>query len=618
MPLRRCHWFDDVTGKPLVREGGQIGCTHPHCAFVHPSDKEWSIASSSNPKSVLQRSRSASNQQTTNSSLRHIPQSSVATAANKVPVPQRPPTKSITTPSATTRLPERDPAHMTSTPAAVRTISEPSGSRIQSVPGPQNNGTAPPQSRSNMPPPPSPRTSSAPTTQPPPAKPPPEVSGLERRDAWVERIKLISDAVNLRLERRKLDQELKAIERMSKAWGFQEIDAEDKGRFARQQKALEDALAAKKKELNAVLSHLVDTNFWPVNPQLSESAAGRSQETQMAIQQLKDSMQELRRMIASYQSLPPPPKLQLPTPEPSIADDSEAPRRPAKRPRLSPEVDAQPSVSTSSVPASHSANRLEDDDDIREQLSQLEGRLVELEDNLVHNNEDILMELEERVKAHEEIFHQGNGPGPSTTAGPSMPSSSEISALSAELSGRLLAVENGLGRSNDEVGQLIGEVADIITSAKEHEAEVKLLKEENVYLRAEVARLEAVQEENKKAIAQNTAQIESLHAAVSALLKDSAQPPAPLPTAEELILSSYPVILKGIQQDLQPMLTELHKRIQEALDQKATHLSNTVMAKLASTLQTIEAVAAWLNHVKQSGDFGVSSHPFPVSASKQF
>ncbi|CAL1705035.1 unnamed protein product [Somion occarium] len=475
----------------------------------------------------------------------------------------------------------------------------------------------PPYSRSYNAPVLTRRTSWSRPTPPPGSMPPPpaathkstkaEPSHAEKLEAWVERIKLMSEAVSLRTEHLEMEKELQSYQRLASLWRFSEVSPDERAKFDSQITALEHKCEAKKKELNAIVFRLVDTDFWPVVPNAGDNASLQKQEIQANIQQLRNNIQELYgilRAVDSKNAVPPLPVKQEP-------EDV----HPAKRPRLmrpqSP-VPFPPMPSSSSIPSSSSTLTsglsqldLKEVEAVKEHLLKLEERLCDLEDNMVHHDNDLFMEMEDKINMKIEELET-----PNLIPNRSSKSDSGVAGLTSYASEKLHTLEHGLHKTEEEVGVVIEEVANIISGSNETQANLDALRQENAQLREQVQLLQQMQEDSKKAIERNQAELKSLSAAVSAYLSRSAETPsAPsLPSKEELMFSSYPIILQAIQEDLKPTIAELQNHIQNMLQAHSEELSTTVMSKLSMTLKTVETFSAWLENGKQNG---VNGHTKP-------
>lgn len=131
--------------------------------------------------------------------------------------------------------------------------------------------------------------------------------------------------------------------------------------------------------------------------------------------------------------------------------------------------------------------------------------------------------------------------------------------------------------------------------------------------------LEERQEENRQTSAKHEAEIKALSAAVTAFLAtaNAAPPPPPLPTSQEFLLASYPNILQSIQEDLRPVVVDIHRQVEEMLQNHSQELSTTVMNKLALTLKSVHAFSEWVEKNEENvphvigGVNGINGHSKP-------
>ncbi|KAK7693699.1 hypothetical protein QCA50_003270 [Cerrena zonata] len=434
---------------------------------------------------------------------------------------------------------------------------------------------------------------------------------------WVERIKLLSEAVMLRAEHLEMERDLHNYHQLSSLWKYNDVPGGARSDFKADVSSLQDSCIAKKKELTAIVHRLVDTNYWHVTPPTSDDLLVHRMDMQSSINQLRDNVQELFGQLRSLEtkSMPPPPNVK--------SENQEEGGRPAKRRRLSEEV-SLPVASSSSTLVGPLMQPLDSKEvaGLTEQVMKLEERIADLENELVVHDNNILMETEEIMTIKMEEWEQKHIPPLNRgSLGPlsGSPEETLTLAVNSDFSGRLQILEDDFMRTGEEVGVVIDEVANLITGSDQTQRELVHLREENAQLKDKISLLEERQEENRQTSAKHEAEIKALSAAVTAFLAtaNAAPPPPPLPTSQEFLLASYPNILQSIQEDLRPVVVDIHRQVEEMLQNHSQELSTTVMNKLALTLKSVHAFSEWVEKNEENvphvigGVNGINGHSKP-------
>ncbi len=93
----------------------------------------------------------------------------------------------------------------------------------------------------------------------------------------------------------------------------------------------------------------------------------------------------------------------------------------------------------------------------------------------------------------------------------------------------------------------------------------------------------------------------ALNAAITAFIS---QPPPTTLTAQDLLGDALqnlkPELLTSIQREMMPVMEEQNETIHKIVQARSSELSQTVLSKLALTLQTVETMTGWMDKVKQA------------------
>ena len=99
----------------------------------------------------------------------------------------------------------------------------------------------------------------------------------------------------------------------------------------------------------------------------------------------------------------------------------------------------------------------------------------------------------------------------------------------------------------------------------------------------------------------------SLHKSVASFIAKPPAVPEP-PDLSPLVETLGPTLLETVRQDIQPLLSDMHKRIEEMLAEQNTQLSTNVMSKLGTTLRTVQTISTWMESVVRTADPRAAQH----------
>ncbi|TFY67464.1 hypothetical protein EVJ58_g1615 [Rhodofomes roseus] len=151
----------------------------------------------------------------------------------------------------------------------------------------------PPPPVPSMPPPPPPSLSSEGAAATAAKSPVKELSYTEKRDLWVERIKLLTDATIARAEHMQLAQEVEKYQRLVRSARYNGISEEDQTRLNDHLSEVTGRLDAKKNDLNKVLPRLIDADFWGTTVNSPPGMDEFRKEVHNIIADLSKNMQKL-------------------------------------------------------------------------------------------------------------------------------------------------------------------------------------------------------------------------------------------------------------------------------------------------------------------------------------
>lgn len=101
-----------------------------------------------------------------------------------------------------------------------------------------------------------------------------------------------------------------------------------------------------------------------------------------------------------------------------------------------------------------------------------------------------------------------------------------------------------------------------------------------------------------QALEAQKAEIDALKAAVTVYISQTKPQPRPSPSIDDIVASCRPQLIHAMRQEIQPLLEEMKRAVETMLQTQSTELCNVVLSKLATTLQTVQTIAAWMDSVK--------------------
>ncbi|KAH9934703.1 uncharacterized protein B0H18DRAFT_977801 [Fomitopsis serialis] len=462
---------------------------------------------------------------------------------------------------------------------------------------PSHSSSMPPPPVPSMPPPPTPPLSSTSSDHAIVARPPPrELSYTEKRDLWVERIKLLTDATIARAEYLKLTQEVEKYQRLVRSARYNSISEEDQARLDAQLSEVNGRLDAKKSELNSVLPRLIDADFWGATVDSPPSMDEFRTEVHTIISELNKNMQRLHEQYEELRT-----KATVASETPMEIDAAgwhvhEGP--PAKRRRLSI---GEANIAVSEDDRKPNGDVLGGGAVLHDRVLNIEARVTDIENEIVERDQTLHEEVEELVRLQVEE-HRKQAKAETRSKSPaSAPKPPPHNA-------GLQRVEAELATTGSQVEEVAIEVASLITQMDARNQEHARLAKENQLLRDRIAVLEQLRTADAAAIEATKAEIKALSAAVQSYITQApAQTqPVPLqqiPTLDEILSRIHPSLIQSLHEDIEPRLLDTHGTIRTMLQEQLNNVYTTLLSKMNPTMKTVDVVAAWMERVRRGEAF---------------
>lgn len=108
--------------------------------------------------------------------------------------------------------------------------------------------------------------------------------------------------------------------------------------------------------------------------------------------------------------------------------------------------------------------------------------------------------------------------------------------------------------------------------------------------------MEAAQAETQSALNAQRAELNALSAALTAFVSGPPQA-AVLPDTSILLDTLGPPLRESVRQEIQPLLEEAQRHIEEMLTARDTEISTNVASKMVSTLRAVQTIKTWMDGI---------------------
>jgi hypothetical protein len=266
----------------------------------------------------------------------------------------------------------------------------------------------------------------------------------------------MSEAAKHREELAKLEDDLAFRRKVMNLSRYPSLSDEGKSSWDAQISDLENEWKNKKRELDTTTENLMATDFWPVfHPPDMHGAEEKYQTLKKVVTELRDVVTDINRdlhiIVGGRNSRDPS--------EDNAYDPTDPHRPPNKRRRVSENDEIQ-------IFEDDQVLTIKEFNKARDSLTDLEGRLVELQNSLTQRDADVKTEIEDAIDAKWEDF------GPPHTA-------EEVNEPN-----KLEALEVNVTSTNEQLGELADEVAQLMVRDQEIDAGTTHLQEENARIQA--------------------------------------------------------------------------------------------------------------------------------------
>ncbi|KAH9951893.1 hypothetical protein B0H21DRAFT_705064 [Amylocystis lapponica] len=427
-----------------------------------------------------------------------------------------------------------------------------------------------------------------------------ELTVEEKHAAWVERVRLMSEAVVTRSEHLRLQKELQSYQRLTQSRRFVEIPEEARVQMDAQSADVMRQCEEKKQALNAIVAQLTGADVWPAEPLGQRILDGSPAEMKASIIELKANVQHIFDALRKAAPTVGSDTKLVDTMDPQLSPHQGPP---AKRRRLSPALNQLSLAVSSGDKAQLGSNAL---DEVMDLLRKFESRLSDLENDMIQHDNDLLEEVEGRIQNkleglqsdHSLPLLSSSEPGGQIQA---VVAAEQQPALDVPQGRKLEEFRQEVDTLGEQVGELAQEVANLILEMRAKDEEAQRLRQDNELLMQEVDALKRQQQQNQDAIEESRQEIRALSAAVTAHLSHSADPPPipQVPEMETIVAAVEPVVLQSVREDMKPLLDGMHTTIDNMLQDQKSQVYATVLSKMSTTIKTVEVVSDWMERIRK-------------------
>ncbi|KAH9901606.1 hypothetical protein C8Q73DRAFT_678352 [Cubamyces lactineus] len=416
--------------------------------------------------------------------------------------------------------------------------------------------------------------------QPPPKK---ELSPEEIRQLWLERIRLLSEAVQVRSDHLRTKEDLQKYERMTKSSLYETLPDDDKTALQTLISTASSRLQEKQRELNRIAGQLVPEDFWPQAQRIQQQSDPGYHKMTTVLAALKEDVQQLYDSVGSVQTLQQTATESEPTagpatqPEPGEITAGPS-SRPKKRRRLSVDGGLQvPDISSADL------------ENMQERLVALDGRIAELRNDILQHENRIADEVEAHLNYRMSKLRLGVGGEAAKPADP-------------ELQSKVEQVQKDFSDVQARATQAVEQLVALEAHSQSRDERNAALQQQNDALRQQIEDLETSQVKTSAMLEEQQKTIDALKAAVTTYI--SRPPDVPLQpgylTADTIVEALRPRLLVASREDLLPILEDARLQIEKQLQDHTSQVNDELVSQMGPIVRSVEWISAWLERIRGS------------------
>jgi hypothetical protein len=215
--------------------------------------------------------------------------------------------------------------------------------------------------------------------------------------------RLLAECVQTRNQYMKIKEDIAGCRRLMETFRMPSLPDEDKQSLSAELSKLESRREETKQSLEEKVSHLTNSNSWPIGPrtEIEEGEVEKYQEMVKYIEELKNTVTEMNRVLNDIRERKSTAEVEH---TPMDVDLPAGSARPLKRRRISDAGQPSPPIAT------------DEEDALRDKLLSLEDRFSSFENDLTEHNQELMQEMNAYMEAR---FEEIASTGKDTSAGDS-------------------------------------------------------------------------------------------------------------------------------------------------------------------------------------------------------
>ncbi|KAI8998455.1 hypothetical protein BD414DRAFT_519600 [Trametes punicea] len=410
---------------------------------------------------------------------------------------------------------------------------------------------------------PQPATSSSPL-----APPKRELTVDEKRTRWLDRIKLMSEAVQARSEHLRLQEDLQKYERLAKSSQFEALPEEDRDALKDLISATSSKVREKQHQLNRIAGQLIPEDFWPFELSVQQHSDPGYQRMTSALTTLQEDVKRLYDSLGSVLNsrdstvAVEDSSVSALKPEPGELSAADSTGRPKKRRRLS--IDEGPPPFDLSII---------DLESMQDRLAALGHRIVDLRNDLLQYDSRVEDEVESQLGYRLSGLRIGVG-GEDKPADP-------------ELQERVEKLTNDIALAQSQAAAAARELEKLQAYGKTRDETNARLQQGNEALRKHLEELESSQAEMSATVSAQQTEIGVLRAAVESYISRPSNPPPPGPlTADAIVEAIRPRLLDAAREELSPRLEDLRAHVEKQIQAQSDQFSGDLMTQIEPVMRS--------------------------------
>ncbi|KAI0636772.1 hypothetical protein C8Q77DRAFT_1094546 [Trametes polyzona] len=421
---------------------------------------------------------------------------------------------------------------------------------------------------------------------PAPPAPKKDLTEEEKRMLWHERVKVLAQAVQTRVEQVRFYEETQKYERLLKSVTYETLPEEERAALQQLKSTAAARFRETQQELNRIAGKLIPEEFWPFAQRAQMTSDPGYQRMTDVVAVVRGEVESLHAAISNFHAA----GASATAASAAAASSSTSAMKPEpgeivagppsdgsrKRRRLTTEGGAETAGFT---PA-----ELEQ---MQDRLATLAHRIAEVQNEMLQFDRQVAEEVEAQLDYRLSNLRIDAGGRVDKPA-------------DADLVDRVDTLRKNLKAAQAREAEITSVLAQLKVEEEERDKQHAALQEQNNAIRQQLEELKGKQEQSSGVVTTQTEEIAALRDVITALAANTYNPPLPPPslTADEIVQAVRPRILDETRGDLTRALDEGLARIRHLLQEQSKQVNGDLRTHMAPVIRSIEWISAWVERIR--------------------